>query len=180
MATNGKKVYLVKLGKKSFRDGRRTFARIKHLNWDQLLATKAEIIQNLAVFSFCVRNRRFCNLLFLFLFTCEGNIQCAKKVLRLAMEHRAVINKIVFTSPEAMVEFSGGKKLKLLTAVNLYSFERSRNYPITNHATTGLCKECNQIRLYAERKPESRFRVMKVGRDVTVDDGGNYMSRFMS
>ena len=99
------------------------------------------------------------------------------------MEHRTVINKIVFTSPEVMVEFSGGK---LLTSVNLYSFERSRNfflrrkqnYPITSHATTAL--ECNQIRLYAERKPESRFRVMKVGRDVTVHDGGNYMSRFMS
>ena len=116
----------------------------------------------------------------MFLFTLERNIQCAKKVLRLAMEYRTVINKIVLTSPEAMVEFSLGKKLKLLTAVNLYSFERSRNfflrrkqnYPITSHATTALCKECNQIRLYAERQPESRFRVMKVGRDVTVDDDG--------
>ena len=29
------------------------------------------------------------------------------------MEYRTVINKIMFTSPEAMVEFSGGKKLKL-------------------------------------------------------------------
>ena len=87
----------------------RTFARIKNLIWDQLLATKAEIIQNLAVFSFRVRNRRFCNPEFLFLFTCEGNIQYAKKVLRLAMEHRTVINKIVFTSPEVMVKFSGGK-----------------------------------------------------------------------
>ena len=46
-----------------------------------------------------------------------------------------------------MVQFSGGKKLKLLTSVNLYSFERSRtfflrrkqNYPITSHATTALC-----------------------------------------
>ena len=65
----------------------RAFARIKNLIWDQLLATKAEIIQNLAVFSFRVRNRRFCNPEFLFLFTCEGNIQYAKKVLRLAMEH---------------------------------------------------------------------------------------------
>ena len=55
-----------------------------------------------------------------------------------------------------------------------------QNYPITSHATTALCKECNQIRLYAERQPESRFRVMKVGRDVTVDDDGNYMSRFMN
>ena len=38
----------------------------------------------------------------------------------------------------------------------------------------------NQIRLYSERQPESRFRVMKVGRNVAVDDGGNYMSPFMS
>ena len=49
----------------------------------------------------------------------------------LAMECPTVINKIVFTLPEAMVEFSG-KKIKsqrssktLLTYVNLYSFERS-------------------------------------------------------
>ena len=93
-----------------------TFARIKHLNWDQLLATKAKIIQSLAVFSFCVRNRRFCNPEFLFLFTCEKNIQCAKKVLRLAMEHRTVINKIVFTSPEVNGGIFWGKKLKLLTS----------------------------------------------------------------
>ena len=46
MATNGKTVYLVKLGPKYFGDGRRTFAKIKHLIWDQLLATKAEIIQS--------------------------------------------------------------------------------------------------------------------------------------
>ena len=99
-----------------------------------------------------------------------------------------MINKIVFTSPRSNCEIFGGKKLKLLTSVNLYSFERSRNfflrrkqnYPITSHATTALCKECNQIRLYAERQPESRFCVMKVGRDVTVDDDGNYMSRSMS
>ena len=73
-----------------------------------------------------------------------------------------MINKIVFTSPEVMVEFSGGK---LLTSVNLYSFERSRNfflrrkqnYPITSHATTALCKECNQIRLYAERSQSHVF-----------------------
>ena len=58
----------------------------------------------------------------LFLFTFKGNIQCAKKVFRLAMECAdadkydriycnafTVINKIVFTSPEAMVEFSGKK-----------------------------------------------------------------------
>ena len=33
--------------------GVRTFAIIKHLIWDQLLASKAEIIQSLTVFSFC-------------------------------------------------------------------------------------------------------------------------------
>ena len=49
----------------------------------------------------------------MFLFTFEGNIQCAKKVLRLAMEHADGDKcKIVFTSPEAMMEFSGEKKLK--------------------------------------------------------------------
>ena len=62
------------------------------------------------MFSFCVRNRRFCHLEFLFLFTFEGNIQCAIKVLRLAMEHADGDNcKIVFTSPETMVEFSEEK-----------------------------------------------------------------------
>ena len=70
-----------------------------------------------------------------------------------------------------------------------------QGFTSTSHATTALCKECNQIRLYAERQPESRFRVMKVGRDECFlpqslqvflllhshpvrDDNGNYMSRF--
>ena len=81
-----------------------------------------------------MRNRRFCNLEFLFLLTFEGNIQFAKKVLRLAMEHADGDKcKIVFTSPEAMMEFSGEKTLKLslnarqktlfslLSYVNLYN-----------------------------------------------------------
>ena len=46
MAAGRKNVYLVKLGPKSFGDGGRTFARIKHLIWDQLLANKAEIVQS--------------------------------------------------------------------------------------------------------------------------------------
>ena len=76
-----------------------------------------------------MRNRTFCSLEFLFLFTFEGNIQCVIKVLRLAMKHADGDKcKIVFTSPEEMMEFSGGKKLKLslsarqkslLTYVNL-------------------------------------------------------------
>ena len=41
------------------------------------------------------------------------SLQCAIKVLRLAMEHADGDKyKIVFTSPEAMMEFSGGKKVK--------------------------------------------------------------------
>ena len=66
-----------------------------------------------------VQNRRsFCNLKFLFLFTFEGNIQCAIKVLRLAMEHADGDKcKIVFTSPEAMMEFSGEKSENLALAL---------------------------------------------------------------
>ena len=43
-------------------------------------------------------------------------VERCKKVLRpaLAMECPTVINKIVFTSPEAMVEFSGKKKISAL------------------------------------------------------------------
>ena len=41
------------------------------------------------------------------------DIQCAKEVLRLAMEYaNGDKYEIVFTSPEAMVGFSGGKKVK--------------------------------------------------------------------
>ena len=50
----------------------------------------------------------------MFLFTFKGNIQCAKKVLRLAMEYADGDKcKIMYSSPEAVVEFSGEKKLKL-------------------------------------------------------------------
>ena len=99
-----------KLGQTPLEMHFRTFARIKNVTYDQLLATKADIIQSWAVFLFRVRNRRFCSLEFLFLFTFEGNIQCAIKVLRLAMEHADGDKyKIVFTSPEAMMEFSGEK-----------------------------------------------------------------------
>ena len=73
-----------KLGQNSSEIDVRSYTRIKNVIWDQLLATKAEIVQSWAVLS-CVQSRRwFCNLKFLFLFNVEGNIQCAKKVLRLA------------------------------------------------------------------------------------------------
>ena len=68
------------------------------------------------------------------------------------MKRPTMINKIVFTSPEVMVEFSGGKKeISVLVKdpfnickfifvwkVNEKTFSPS---PITNHAKT-LCKEC--------------------------------------
>ena len=61
-----------------------------------------------------MRSRSFCKLEFLFLFTFKGNIQCAIKLLRLALGHAGGDKcEIVFTSPEALMEFSGEKKLKL-------------------------------------------------------------------
>ena len=68
------------------------------------------------------------------LFTFKGNIQCAKKVLRLAIEYADVDKcKIVYSSPEAMVEFSGEKKVKLsLSArqkpISKIYIERSRYF----------------------------------------------------
>ena len=44
MAADGKNVYLVKPGQKSLTDGRQDIC--KDLIWDQLLATKTEIIQS--------------------------------------------------------------------------------------------------------------------------------------
>ena len=99
----------------------------------------------------------------LFLFTFKGNIQCAKKVLPLAMEYADGDKcKIVYSSPEVMVEFSGEKKLKLSLSArqkpifkiyierSRYFFIRRRqNSPITSHAKLGLCKECNQILLFS-------------------------------
>ena len=45
MATDGKMSIWSNLGESPSQMGVRTFARIKNLIWDQLLATKAEIIQ---------------------------------------------------------------------------------------------------------------------------------------
>ena len=71
----------------------------------------------------------------------------ADKYDRIYCNALTVINKIVFTSPEAMVEFSGKKNITsalVKTFANIYSFIRAtgkQKSPITNHATT-LCKEC--------------------------------------
>ena len=52
----------------------------------------------------------------------------ADKYVRIYCNALTVINKIVFTSPEAMVEFSGKKNITsalVKTFANIYSFERS-------------------------------------------------------
>ena len=66
-----------------------------------------------------MRNRIFCNLEFLFLFTFEGNIQCAKKGITSPCNALTVINNIVFTSPEAMVG-------KIVKSVSMRKPGRSR------------------------------------------------------
>ena len=94
----------------------RTYARIKNVIWDQLLATKAEIIQNYkAVFSFCAQNAGgdFVNLSAMFVsvhFRREYSM-CLKRYYIWHQPWNAlmVINNIVFTLPEAMVEFSQEK-----------------------------------------------------------------------
>ena len=63
--------------------------------------------------------------------------------------------KIVYSSPEAMVEFSGEKKLKLSLSARqkplckiyierskYFFIRRKQNSPITSHAKLALCKEC--------------------------------------
>ena len=67
-----------------------------------------------------MRNRRFCNLEFLFLFTFEKSTQCAKKVLRLAMEYRTVINikkRSCLLSQKQWQNFLGKKSLNLALAL---------------------------------------------------------------
>ena len=72
--------------------------------------------------------------------------------------------------------------------VNLYSFLKGQgifsldvNKIILLQVTLQPRYAKNVIRYaFMLKGSQSRFRVMKVGRDVTVDDGGNYMSRFMS
>ena len=118
-----------KLGQNPSQIDVRTFARVKNLIWGWNSP-------ELSCIFVAVQNRRwFCNLKFLFLFTFPEYLTRVLPPV-LAMECPTVIKKIVFTSPEAMVEFSGGKiksrplSKTLLTYVNLYSSERSRERPL--------------------------------------------------
>ena len=113
MATDGKNVYLVKLGPKSFGDGCRTFARTKHAIWGQLLATKAEIIQSKPYFRFACKTEDFVIWNFCFCSLSKGIFNVLTRCYVWAWNMLTVINKIMFTSPEAMVEFPGEKRLKL-------------------------------------------------------------------
>ena len=59
MVADGRNVYLVKIGSKFLREGSQGICKDKECNWHQLLPTKTEISQTLAVFSFCVQNEIF-------------------------------------------------------------------------------------------------------------------------
>ena len=90
-------------------------------------------------------------------------------------EHFVIWNvsivSVHFSSPEAMVEFSGEKKLKLglngrqkrrckifIEIRSRYFFIRRRqNSPITSHAKLALCKECNQILLFSYMESPTSF-----------------------
>ena len=52
MASSRGNVYLVKIGRKPAGDGSQEIGRIKKVIWDQLLDTKAEIIQRKLYFRF--------------------------------------------------------------------------------------------------------------------------------
>ena len=85
MPENGRNVYLVKTGPKSLRDRRQVICKDKECNLGPVAGYYGWNYSELSCLFVSVRNRRwFCNLEFLFLFTFEGNIQCAKKILRLA------------------------------------------------------------------------------------------------
>ena len=134
-----------KLGQNPSQIDVRTFARVKNLIWGWNSP-------ELSCIFVAVQNRRwFCNLKFLFLFTFPEYLTRVLPPV-LAMECPTVIKKIVFTSPEAMVEFSGEKnKVSALVKnpFNLCKFifiwkvkgKTSSLSPIANHAKT-LCKEC--------------------------------------
>ena len=114
-----------------------------------------------------VQNRSwFCNLKCSFPFTFEGNIQCAKKVLRLASAIECADgddkNKIVVTSTEAM-EFSRENYLNLSALENPFNLlgrsryfflRRPQNSPITSHARPTI-KECNHATCTGDKKERS-------------------------
>ena len=96
--------------------GVRTFARIKNLIWDQLLATKAEIfVLRTKPEDFVIWNVCFCSL-------SKGIFNALKKGIPSPCNALTAVNNIVFTAPEAMVEFSGENSQNPFTFVNLYSF----------------------------------------------------------
>ena len=105
-------VYLVKIGPNTVGDAHHDICKDKECNFKRtscwLLGRKLSRVK--LYFCFACETEDFVIWNFCFLFTFEGNIQCATKVLRLAMEHADGDKcKIVFTSPEAMMEFSGEK-----------------------------------------------------------------------
>ena len=87
--------------------GVRTFARIKNLICDQLLATKAKLSRVKLYFRFACVTEDFAIWKFCFCSLSKGIFNALKRYYVWPWNKLTVINKIVFTSPEAMVEFSG-------------------------------------------------------------------------
>ena len=108
MAADGYNVYLVKLGLKSLADGRQDICKDKESIWDRLLATKAESIQSLKLyFRFACETEDFVTWNFCLYSLSRTIFNALKRYYVWPWNTLMVINKIVFTSPEAMVEFSG-------------------------------------------------------------------------
>ena len=81
MAADGRNVYLVKIGPKSFVDGCQDTCKDKQSSLGPV--AEAEIIQSKAVFSCLCKTGGD----FLFLFTFKGNIQCAKQGIMSGVSH---------------------------------------------------------------------------------------------
>ena len=64
MAADGRNIYLGKIGQIPSEMDARTYARMKNVMCDQLLATKTEIVQTYDVFSFCVQNQECFRVMF--------------------------------------------------------------------------------------------------------------------
>ena len=137
MAAEGKNVCLVKLGPKSLGDGCQDICKDKESNlgpaaW--LLRLKLSRVK--LYFSFVCETEDFVIWNFCFCSLLKGmfNVLTKVNIWHQPWNVLTVINKIVFTSPEAMVEFSGCSSKTwcssktLLTYVNLYLFERSRYF----------------------------------------------------
>ena len=92
-----------------------------------------------------------------------------------------VINKIVFTSPEAMVEFSGEKGKTLALVKNQFNickfiFVLKVNVFFSLNVNKILRLQVTLDPRHAKNVIRYAFRVINFGGDVAVDDGGNHVT----